>query len=110
MTLPPMPISVEVPSTPHDHSRANDRALLRMTGGWGRLSYLGVLPGSGYDGQGLFQIGDQVVGIFDSHRKPDQLVGYSHALALVGGDHGVRRERWNGDQRADSAEAWGQRE
>src|ERR1700724_2600677 len=95
--------SVEVPSTAHDHSRASDRALLRMTGGWRRLSHLGVLPGSGYDGQGLFQIGDQVVGIFNSHRKADQLLSYSHLLAMLGGDHSVRGEHRQTDQRIHSA-------
>ena len=43
----------------------------------------------------LLKVGDQVVNIFDSDREADELLGDSHFLAQVGGDHGMRGQYWD---------------
>jgi len=40
--------------------------------------------------QRVLQIGDQIVGVLDSHRQPHHLLGDSHFRALLGRDHRVR--------------------
>src|ERR1051326_7684144 len=63
-----------------------------------------------YGLQRLLQVGEQVVYTFDAHRQAHHLLGDSHLGALLGGDHGMRSEHRDGDQRLDSSQAGGERE
>ncbi len=60
------------------HSAQDDRSVGLA------LPHLSVLAGAGDDGQSLFQVGDQIVGVFNADREPDQLFGHAHLLALLG--------------------------
>ena len=53
---------------------------LRMTGCERLLTDVSVFARARYYCQRLLEVCDQVVGIFDSYRQTDQLIGYSHRL------------------------------
>src|SRR5437762_12607506 len=54
----------------------------------------------------LIQICDQIICILNSYRKPDELLSDAHFLAVFGGDHRMRGQHGNRDQRFDSPKAW----
>ena len=53
----------------------------------------------------MIKIGDEIVGILDSYGEADELFGHAHLLPLLGGDHGVRCENRQRDQRINATEA-----
>ncbi len=49
-------------------------------------------------GKAFFQVGNQIIHVFDSDRQADELLGHSHLFAFFGTNHGVGRDDRNGDQ------------
>lgn len=60
-----------------------------------------------YQGQGSFQILDQVVGIFDANAQSDQGVAQAYFEPLFPRNAGVRHAGWVPDQRFNTAKRFG---
>src|SRR5258708_22753559 len=75
-----------------------------------KLSNRNVLWRCHCSSQPLLQVGDQIVYVFNSYRKPYELFGHAHLLTVGGRNHCMRGENGNRDQRFNSPETGCQRE